>query len=142
MDWLLLAIVGAGLWWWHRRSHADATMPRIRGTGDFGVEVVGESFYRAALLDLFPVREHAGEEVAAVATLEFDDQNPHDDQAVRVAIRGRQVGHLSRAMARDFRAAIERDRLTKWRVFLVDARVWVPDDAKDHYSARVDLPQA
>jgi hypothetical protein len=61
---------------------------------------------------------------------------------VRVAIRGRQVGHLSRALARDFRTAVQRDRLTKWREFLVDAQVWVPDDAEDNYSVRVDLPEA
>lgn len=117
--------------------------PKIRGTGRYTVEVVGESFYRDNLKAMFGVRSNDDEEdeCDAEAELRLERNNPHDANAVSVYIRGRQVGHLSREMAKDFRAALVRDRLTAWTVFRVDAMVYRPDDDESHFSVTLDLPE-
>jgi hypothetical protein len=42
--------------------------------------------------------------IAAIYARKSTEQTPHDDQAVKVVIRGHQVGYLSRADARRYRA--------------------------------------
>lgn len=125
MGWFLLLLVIAGLFWhWRKGSILDAPVPsrtiasgskghhppdtaqraRLPGSGDFDLEIVGESNYQRAL------RRIAGKgEVRhdCTATLIMEDDNQYDDMAVRVDIDGDTVGYLARAVARDYRRQIE-----------------------------------
>jgi hypothetical protein len=65
-------------------------------TGDDRVEVVGESFYRAALTRIAAT---AGPSRVLSATLRPDPSNPYDRNAVRVEIDGELVGHVPRDLA-------------------------------------------
>lgn len=121
----------------------DDPIPRIRGDGRFAVDVVGESFYRSNLSALFGLRKGDADDIEeCTAELRLDNNNPHDSQAVAVYIRDKQVGHLAKDMARDFRQAIKRDKLAAWSIFRVDAQVYIPDDSETNYSVMLDLPQA
>ena len=65
-------------------------------TGDDRIEVVGESFYRAAL---GRIAAAAGPSRVVSASLVPDPSNPYDRNAVRVEIEGELVGHLPRDLA-------------------------------------------
>jgi len=125
----------------HAIGPAD-TLPKIRGNGRFSVEVVGESFhadsFNALIRQLRP--DDLGGEWFGMATLTLDDGNAHDKNAVAVHILGRQVGHLGRDFAVEFRNALKRDGLQKFQEFGVDARLyWGGDDAR--HSVSLDLPE-
>lgn len=74
--------------------------------GDQRIAAVGESFYQPALLAICSAR--AGEEVGheCIAVLVLEPDNPHDANAVRVEVDGRQVAHLSRPDALIYRPAL------------------------------------
>jgi hypothetical protein len=75
----------------------------LGGRGGYNLDIVGESHYQAALERLAGGRSEDGVRVKTTATLILETNNPHDPQAVRVDIRGRTVGHLSREDARTYR---------------------------------------
>jgi hypothetical protein len=81
-----------------------------RGVDDeaFGLPVVGESNYQAALESICGERNDYGEDKVVEATLVLEDTNPYDPQAVRVDIQGKAVGYLSRPNARTFREGLAR----------------------------------
>lgn len=87
-------------------SESDTGDPHV----DYPGEVVGESFRQDALDAIVDSadddgRERADESAACrtTARLVLEDDNRHDDQAVKVTIQGRHVGYLSRADARRYR---------------------------------------
>ena len=79
---------------------------RLPGPGTFDFDIVGESKYQEALEAISGGREREGVEKRTEATLVLEDQNPHDNRAVRVDIQGRTVGYLSRDDARSYRKQI------------------------------------
>ncbi len=80
----------------------DVTMP-----GSTDIDVVGESRYQDALLELTGGRRHyAGVRIAAVASLVPEHANAADPDAVAVVIAGRRVGYLPRDQASRRRAVI------------------------------------
>lgn len=112
---------------------------KIRGPGKFACEVVGESQYAAAFHQLLGPKAGTEEELFGDALLRLEDSNPYDDQAVAVFIEGQKVGYLSRQMARDFRAALARDRVAGRAEYAVAARVY--GGGKDEiFSVQLDLP--
>jgi hypothetical protein len=116
MELLILATVAAVIIYWMfrqrdrdetaQRRH-DATAPaaafRWPALGEFDFEVVGESHYQQALRRLAQPHDEHGADKQCVAELIPERDNPHDPQAVRVAIDGNTVGYLSRDDARSFR---------------------------------------
>lgn len=72
--------------------------------GGLVVEVVGESFYAAALRGLAEGKRERW------ASLVPDPNNPYDPNAVKVLIDGIQVGHLDRETAIVFRPVADRIR--------------------------------
>jgi len=105
---LLASTLGvlAGIAWAIMQVQPRAENVTVKpGSGTFSVEVVGESYYQQNLEAICGKRTAKGEHKLVTATLILDDSNPHDNQAVRVEIEGKIVGHLSREMARKYRAS-------------------------------------
>lgn len=102
--WLAIIAIAIYLFGRKRQRPLAEEVGKIRGIGDFDLEVVGESHYQDALrnaLDALPGRRKICE-----ATLVMEDDNPHDPKAVAVFISGNQVGYLDRDAARTFRKHI------------------------------------
>lgn len=80
----------------------------LRGTGNFDLEIVGESFYQDNLEVICGPRNERGENREAVASLILEDENKFDkNNAVRVEIEGKQVGYLSKKVARAYRITMK-----------------------------------
>lgn len=76
-------------------------------TGEYLVDVVGESHYQQNLSAICGPRTEDGEYREVRARLVLDNNNPHDANAVAIEIDSRQVGHLSRQNAVAFRRWLE-----------------------------------
>ena len=86
---------------------------------EYPLHAVGESYYQDALRDIVensgdpgPNWPYAGAQCEVMARLVPENGNPYDDQAVRVEIGGRKVGHLSRAEARRYRRMLATNAVT------------------------------
>ena len=79
----------------------------IAGHGDFPLEVVSVLFYQENLERICGPRTDQGVDRTVRARLMPEEGNPHDPQAVRVEVDGRQVGYLNRDFARQFRRQIK-----------------------------------
>lgn len=75
----------------------------LRGDGRYHVDVVGESRYLESFERTFGRRTADGIDEECDAELVLEDDNPVDDQAVRVEIKGSTIGYLSREHARTYR---------------------------------------
>jgi hypothetical protein len=73
------------------------------GPGLYAVDIVGESRYQEALELICGGRVEKGAWLRTVAVLILEDDNPHDNQAVRVDIEGHVIGYLRREHARQYR---------------------------------------
>lgn len=78
----------------------------LPGEGDFEFAIVGERAYQSALKRICGPPTFKGYEHEATAVLILEDDNPHDNKAVRVMIDGYTVGYMPRKMAREYRAKI------------------------------------
>lgn len=121
-------------------------IPKVRGNGSFSFEVVGESHYQAAFSAIYGSKTEDGLDEIAVAQLVLEDDNKHDNKAVRVEIENRTVGYLPRGVAREFRKAVGDNSSAKgYQAFLVDARVkggWDRGGGDTgHYGVWLDLPE-
>ena len=76
----------------------------LRGPGTYSFDIVGEASYQQALEEICGGRTYRGASLVVEAVLEYESDNPYDDQAIRVAILGKTVGYLSRENARNYRA--------------------------------------
>lgn len=79
---------------------------RYVGSGSYSFPIVGESAYQVALSALVGGRTEGGHKHECDAVLTCEADNPHDKNAVRVAIMGATVGYLSRSHAREWRKAL------------------------------------
>lgn len=126
-------------------QHMTDTVPRITGPGYFRINVAGESFYRDNLAKICGPRSEDGINLEAYAHLILDDDNPHDNKAVRVEIHGLQVGHLPRQAARDFRRIVRYGKFSVHEMFECAALIrggWDRgSDDRGDYGVRLDLPQ-
>lgn len=103
-------------------------------TGDFHFNIVGESYYQSAIKRLAgPNNEHV-EEKEYKALLVPEDDNPHDDKAVRVDIEGRAVGHLSREDARRFRRRLVskkiKGQVTACKAIVTGGQAWDGNESR------------
>ena len=80
---------------------------RLDSSGEYNVEVVGESHYQEALSFITGGKTPNGHELEIDALLIHDDGNPYDNQAIAVSISGEIVGHLDKRLARQFRARMK-----------------------------------
>src|SRR5882724_1380674 len=115
----------------------------LRGSGEFALPIVGESYYQEALEAICGPRSEEGEDRPVEVRLILENDNPHDSMAVRVDIPGQTVGHLSRDHARQYRKQLERAGYASTDAYC-DARIrggWDRGDGdQGHYGVYLDLP--
>jgi hypothetical protein len=75
----------------------------LMGSTKFELEITGEEQYQAALEALCGPRIPRGVNLYETASLKLEDNNPQAKNAVRIEIRGKQVGYLSPKAASLFR---------------------------------------
>jgi hypothetical protein len=110
----------------------------IKGPGKFAVDVVGVSRRQDVL------EAAAAQGAVHDARLILEDDNPHDDQAVRVEIDGRMCGYLSREIARRYRAnlaAAGDEHLTVRCKGKIVGGFETPSGERAHFGVRLDLPK-
>lgn len=76
----------------------------ISGHGNFDLEVVGEDHYRSEIAEIIPDQylNQGRFRIYFIATLNEEDDNPHDKNAVAVRVK-KLVGYLSRTDAKKYR---------------------------------------
>jgi len=80
----------------------------IEGDGGYDLEVVGESNYQRHLKKICGGYKEGGHRKDVVAELHYENNNPHDNKAIRVDIEGKVVGYLSRKNARFYRNRVRK----------------------------------
>ena len=109
--WLLVLIAIAYVTWHAVRGSArtasSGPLGHLAGPGTFQIEVVGESHYQRTLESICGGRSEDGANKIAQATVILEDDNPHDNRAVRVDIDGQTVGYLPRESARVYRRKLK-----------------------------------
>ena len=75
----------------------------LMGMGNFEIRILGEAYYQTALEALCGPRVPRGVSRFETAWLLLEDINPHNRNAVRVEIRRKTVGYLSREAAIRYR---------------------------------------
>lgn len=104
--------------WFFYGSRTGRRQPDRAGRpGAFQTEVVGESYYQEELEQICGGYTEEGHNFSTSALLVMEDDNRHDEKAVRVEIDGIAVGHLSRPDARRFR------RISASRTLEVPAKI-------------------
>jgi hypothetical protein len=118
---------------------------QLPGPGTYSIEVVGESHYQAALAAICGGPTEEGADCIVEATLVHEDDNPYDNQAIRVDIQGKTVGYLSRTNARQFRAKLKEAGYPGITA-TCSARIrggWDRGvDDRGYFGVRLDLPTA
>lgn len=79
---------------------------------EFGFDAVGETNYQKALRSLVGDHGERSPNFQCKALLVPEDDNPYDDKAIAVQIKGELVGYLSREDARSFRRRLGSKKLT------------------------------
>jgi len=112
-----------------------------RGRG-FTFEIVGEASYQGALNALCGGKCEDGHKLPTTAQLCFQEDNPHDPNAIVVLIDGKVVGYVPRDQAPGMRSAILRCNPGE-RPVTCDAQVvggWLRDDGDEgHYGVKLSL---
>lgn len=108
--WLIVGGIVLFIWSLFRatKSRSKITGPRLRTTGDYFREIVGESNYQPAIRAAAGGQPTGDEGVKCIAALVPEDDNRHDKNAVVVKINGNIVGYLPREQARLYRGRLKR----------------------------------
>ncbi|MAT72306.1 MAG: hypothetical protein CMJ58_22610 [Planctomycetaceae bacterium] len=122
----------------------DSTpLAELGGSGDFRIEVVGESNYQRELRAVVKAKETPEGGKLVQARLYLEDDNPYDKKAVRVAIDGRTVGYLSRENARLYRRELEKSAHPRV-VGVCAAKIYggqrKPDRSRKSFGVWLDIP--
>lgn len=126
----------------HKETRPRHPVPSIHGKEFYEKRVVGTMRYQDVLERICggKTEESAEEYVSAVLVLE--DNNPKDNQAVRVEIGEATVGYLSRRDAREYREWLQRQgRMAPMvKCKAVIAGGWDKGDGDEgHFGVRIDL---
>lgn len=104
---IFIVLIAIALIIWNKRSiqklHPLTPDGHIHANGTFSFEVVGEKSYQDNLKLICGRPTYQGYNLEKTALLILEDENPYDDQAVRVSIDSLTVGYLSRGLAREYR---------------------------------------
>ena len=124
-----------GIWSWVKRLVTGESGPQTNplspaqnqpawfdGNEDFKLRVVGEFHYQRTFEEICGPRTEAGENRIVTAVLILDNTNRYDNNAVRVEVEGKTVGHLGRSDASAFRTRLHNERVTA-QTFTCKARI-------------------
>lgn len=109
----------------------------------YALDIVGESKYQKELEAICGSRKEDGEEKLVQATLILEDNNPYDNQAVRVDIKGKTVGYLSRENARKYRQELKKTgypNITATCSAMIVGGWDRSGGDRGHYGVKLDLP--
>lgn len=104
---------------------------------------MGDAAYQAALEAICGARVSRGVNKLETARLILEDRNPSDKKAVRVEIRGRQVGYLTRDIAILYRrqlVAMNKPRANGQCQAAIRGGWVSADGRKGSYEVWLDLP--
>jgi len=93
--------------WLFGGSKPSNPLANLPGPGTYSIDIVGESHYQRALESICGGRTEDSQRKEVVATLVHENDNPHDNKAIRIDISGKTVGYLSRDNARDYRKKLK-----------------------------------
>ena len=112
-----------------------------RGRG-FTFELVGEANYQDALDSICGGKCEDGHKLRCTAQLCFQEDNPHDPNAVVALIKGKVVGYVPRTIAAEMRSSILRLNPDEQPV-TCDAQIvggWIRDEEDEgHYGVKLSL---
>ena len=114
------------------RSVDESSLYQWPSSGNFAVQVVGESKFQESLGKL---SQHG---VYHTALLFLDDGNPEDYKAVAIYLNKRRVGYLSRKEARAFRRRLANNKFTGKHT-LCNAKLAGGHKQKDGLTARYSV---
>ncbi|SKA26275.1 HIRAN domain-containing protein [Consotaella salsifontis] len=101
-----------GLLGWLFGSKPQRVQYAIEGSGDYELDVVGESHYQAELNRICGGKTDDGHEMEVEALLVEEPTNPYDSNAVAVVIDGLVVAYLPRDDAAAYRQLLSRQKLS------------------------------
>ena len=134
------------------KDKSKSSAVTLKGDGSFDIAIAGVEHYRAQLEKGFrsKLKEARGgaenpelndsETINATLTLAYEDDNPHDGNAVSVLLRGVRIGYLPKGIAPLFRAYIQRENLQGSK-YLCKAEVDLPLNPSGEWEIAVDLPR-
>jgi hypothetical protein len=135
------------LWNWLFGTGVDPTSDLLspvhlaRGRG-FTFEIVGEASYQEALDAICGGKCEEGHRLRCTAQLCFQEDNPHDSNAIVVLIGGNVVGYIPRDIAPPMRSAILRLNPDE-RPVTCEAQIvggWMREEKDEgHYGVRLNL---
>jgi hypothetical protein len=115
----------------------------LMGAAKFELEITGGEQYQSALEVLCGARVPRGVNLYETASLKLDDKTPQAKHAVRVEIRGKQVGYLSPEAASLFRQQLMARGMPKGvgQCAAVIRGGWISSDGrKGPYEVWLDFP--
>lgn len=111
----------------------------IRGTKDFGFNIVGESYYQAALRKIRNSR-YLAEDNDFEAFIVTEPDNPHDSNACAIFIDGFKVGYLPKDAAADYVDQIAAQGVHGVSCFRLRAKLVGGFGARPNIGVMVNLP--
>jgi hypothetical protein len=115
----------------------------LMGAAKFGLEITEEEHYQTALEAICGQRIPTGVNRFETAYLILEDKNPRNKNAVRVELRGKQVGYLSPEAAIPYRRQLIAKGMPRANVQCqaVIRGGWVSSDGrKGPYEVWLDIP--
>ena len=116
---------------------------QFSGLGQYGFDIVGESFYQLALEKICGGKTGEGHEKKCLATLICDNNNPYDKNAIRIEINGLIVGHLKKEDAlyyRDLLKKLGQQEISATCQALIIGGWNRGHDDQGHFGVKLDLP--
>jgi hypothetical protein len=107
----------------------------VSSSGNFATSVAGESHYIDAISSA--VNHQAGEHQMHAEIIREPD-NKFDSNAVKVEIKGKTVGYISREEAPQYHDLLNHAKSINKRVF-VPCRVWISDEDDSYGSVSLDI---
>lgn len=115
----------------------------IKGSGNYAIDVVGESHYQEALDNICGGKTEDGHKKEVTALVVCEDDNPHDKNAVMVEIHGEKVGYLDRVNAQQYRDQLKSAGLSGLLIecpAIIVGGWYRGENNEGHYGVKLDLP--
>lgn len=88
------------------RSSSPLPRGEFLGDGEFAFEVVGESAYQRGLSAIAGGKTRDGVRVYCAALLSPEPSNRHDNNAIKIVVRGQTVGYVARDLTSEIHSAL------------------------------------